>query len=258
MKRVLHALVFLSILFILAPTIVVVAVSFGDREIPEFPPAHWSLRWYAHAISEAIFTGAAVNSLWLAVVATIIATPIALGAGLAIVRHPFPGRDLVQTALLAPIFVPAVVTSLALLVGSAQLGVRNVTLRLVAAHVLITFPYMVRTIVASLAAVDRILEDAATTLGASAANRFRHVVLPSIRPGVIAGMIFALIVSFDNVSVSLFLTTARTNTLPLAILNYVEFNFDPSIAAISTMLVAVSAVAAILLERAVGLRSVLG
>ena len=258
MKHMFHLLVALCILFILAPILVVVMVSFGEREIPEFPPAHWSLRWYYHAISEAIFTAAAVNSLWLAIVATLIATPIALCAGLAIVRHSFRGRDLVQTVLLAPIFVPAVVTSLALLVSTTQLGLRSVTIRLIGAHVLITFPYMVRTIVASLTAVDRILEDAATTLGASALRRFRHVILPSIRPGVIAGMILALIVSFDNVSVSLFLTTARTNTLPLAILNYVEFNFDPSIAAISTMLVVVSAIAAILLERAVGLRSVLG
>jgi putative spermidine/putrescine transport system permease protein len=256
MKRLFHALVAACIAFVLAPIVVVVVASFSAREIPEFPPTHWSLRWYDHALSQSIFTVSALNSLWLAVAATLIATPIALGASLALARRQFRGRHLLQTVLLAPIFVPAVVISLALLLSSAKLGLRSVTLRLVGAHVLITFPYMVRTIIASLSRVSPMLEEAAATLGASPAWRFWHVTLPSIRPGVIAGMLFAFIVSFDNVSVSLFLTTARTNTLPLAIMNYVEYNFDPSIAALSTMLVALSAFAAVVLERTVGLRAV--
>jgi putative spermidine/putrescine transport system permease protein len=124
--------------------------------------------------------------------------------------------------------------------------------------VLVTFPYLVRTIMASLARFDQSLEEAARTLGAHPLRGFMLVTLPLIRPGVIAGMLFALIVSFDNVSVSLFLTSARSNTLPLAILNYVEYNFDPSVAAISTMLVVVSLTAAVLMERAVCLRRVVG
>ena len=98
----------------------------------------------------------------------------------------------------------------------------------------------------------------ARTLGASALRCFVLVTLPLVRPGVVAGMLFAFIVSFDNVSLSLFLTNARTNTLPIAILNYVEYNFDPSVAAISTMLVAFSLGAALLVERLVGLRRVVG
>jgi putative spermidine/putrescine transport system permease protein len=138
------------------------------------------------------------------------------------------------------------------------MGVRDVGARLVGAHVLITFPYMVRTILASLARLDPAVEEAARTLGASALRCFVLVTLPLVRPGVVAGMLFAFIVSFDNVSLSLFLTNARTNTLPIAILNYVEYNFDPSVAAISTMLVAFSLGAALLVERLVGLRRVVG
>ena len=113
-------------------------------------------------------------------------------------------------------------------------------------------------IMASLARLDPVAEEAAMTLGASRLRAFLHVTLPLLLPGLVAGAVFAFIVSFDNVSVSLFLTTARTSTLPIAILGYVEFNFDPSIAAISTLLIVASLAAAILVERAVGLRRALG
>jgi putative spermidine/putrescine transport system permease protein len=236
----------------------VVAVSLTDSPIPEFPPRGLTLRWYAHALSEDVFTTSALNSLWLATIATALATPLALAAAYGLVRGRFRGRDAIQTLLLAPLVVPSLVIGLAILLAFSGMGVRDVGARLVGAHVLITFPYMVRTILASLARLDPAVEEAARTLGASALRCFVLVTLPLVRPGVVAGMLFAFIVSFDNVSLSLFLTNARTNTLPIAILNYVEYNFDPSVAAISTMLVAFSLGAALLVERLVGLRRVVG
>jgi putative spermidine/putrescine transport system permease protein len=244
--------------FILAPIVVVVAVSLTDSPIPEFPPRGLTLRWYAHALSEDVFTTSALNSLWLATIATALATPLALAAAYGLVRGRFRGRDAIQTLLLAPLVVPSLVIGLAILLAFSGMGVRDVGARLVGAHVLITFPYMVRTILASLARLDPAVEEVARTLGASALRCFVLVTLPLVRPGVVAGMLFAFIVSFDNVSLSLFLTNARTNTLPIAILNYVEYNFDPSVAAISTMLVAFSLGAALLVERLVGLRRVVG
>lgn len=258
MKSFFNLAIALLIAFILAPIFIVILVSFGAREIPEFPPTSWSLRWYGFALSQPIFVTSALNSAWVALTATLISTPIALGAAMAIVRGNFPGKNILQAALLSPLFVPAIVTSLALLLASSSVGMRGVSTRLVAAHVLITLPYLVRTILASLMRFDLTVEEAARTLGASPVRTFLHITLPLIRPGLTAGMLFALIISFDNVSVSLFLTTARTNTLPLAILSYVEYNFDPSIAAISTMLIAATAMAAVLMERTVGLRSVVG
>jgi len=244
--------------FILAPTIVVVGSSFSGGNLPQFPPSDLSLRWYAHALSQPIFTEAAFNSLWLALVATALATPIALAAAIAIVRGDFAGKTAIQAVLLAPLFVPAIVVSLSILLVSARLNIRDVGFRLVAAHVLITMPYLVRTLIASLTRFDVTLEEAARTLGASPLRTFRIITLPLIRPGLVAGALFALVVSFDNVSISLFLTSARTNTLPLSILNYVEYNYDPSIAALSTMLVCISLLAAVVLERLVGLRRVIG
>ena len=216
------------------------------------------MKWYANALNQRIFVDAAINSAWLALAATMIATPIALLASIAIVRHQFPGKNAIQSLLLAPLVVPAIVSGLAILVAFSAVGIRDVPSRLIGAHVLIVLPYLVRTIMASLTQIDGTLEECARTLGASVPGAFWHVTLPLIRPGIIAGVLFAFILSFDNVSVSLFLTNTRTNTLPLAILNYVEYNFDPSITAIASMMVFVSLGSAIALERLVGLKRVLG
>ena len=258
MRRALFIHAGAVVAFILAPVIVVVIASFGASEVTEFPPRALTLKWYGHALSQQIFVDAAWNSAWLALAATALATPIALAAALAIVRYRFPGKDLVQSFLLAPLVVPAIVTSLAILLSFSAIGVRDVPSRLIGAHVLVVMPYLVRTIIASLAQLDPMLEECARTLGATGLKAFWHVTLPLIRSGLIAGVLFAFILSFDNVSVSLFLTNVRTNTLPLAMLNYVEYNFDPSIAAIASMLVFFSLGSAVLLERLVGLKRLLG
>jgi putative spermidine/putrescine transport system permease protein len=250
--------VFLTACFIAAPTFVVLITSFGRNATLEFPPTAWSLVWYGRALARSEFQSAAFNSLWIAAVTTLIATPIALAAALAIVRGKFPGRNAIQVFLLSPLVVPSIVIGLAILIFAAALGVRVVEERLVAAHVLITFPYLVRTITASLSRVDPLAEEAARTLGANSFLAFWHVTLPAVFPGLVAGMIFAFIVSFDNVSISLFLASARTTTLPLSILSYVETNIDPSVAAVSTLLVLLSLISALLLERMVGLRKALG
>ncbi len=244
--------------FVLAPIVVVIIASFTQASVPEFPPSQWSLRWYAHALSQPVFRAAAWNSAVLAAIATLINIPIALMAAFALVRGRFPGREAIQTVLLAPLIVPAVVTGIAILLAFSAAGWRDAMSRLLLAHVVITLPYMVRTIMASLVRLDPAAEEAAMTLGASPLRCFLHVTLPLVMPGLIAGAVFAFIVSFDNVSVSLFLTSARTSTLPIAVLGYVEYNIDPSIAALSTLLIGASLIAALLLERAVGLRRALG
>lgn len=244
--------------FVLAPIVVVVVASFSAGAVPEFPPSSWSLRWYEHALAQPVFLSAARNSAVLAALSTAINVPIALAAALALSRGRFPGREAVQTILLAPLVVPAVVTGISILLAFSAAGWRDAMSRLLLAHVVITLPYMVRTVMATLARLDPLAEEAAMTLGADRLRVFLHVTLPLLLPGLAAGAVFAFIVSFDNVSVSLFLASARASTLPVAVLGYVEFNFDPSVAALSTLLVLASLVAAAGLERAVGLRRALG
>jgi putative spermidine/putrescine transport system permease protein len=154
--------------------------------------------------------------------------------------------------------VPGIVIGISLLVALAAIDVREAPVRLVLAHVLVVMPYSMRTVLASLSQVDDALEEAALTLGATPLTAFFLVTLPLIRPGVIAGAVFSFIVSFDDVAVSLFLIDARTGTLPIAIMSYLEQNFDPSIAAISSLLIFVTLPLALGLERFFGLKRLLG
>lgn len=257
MKLLYPAALVLIIGFILAPTLIVIAMSFGDNAILQFPPRSLSLRWYATALARPEFRAAAWTSLWLALAATAIATPIALGAAISLVRGRFPGQAAIQTVLMAPLFVPGVVISLALLVISPAIGFRNGDIRLIGAHALVVMPFLLRTLIAGLSSADIMLEEAARTLGASRLKTFLLVTLPGLSGALIAGVLFALVISFDNVSVSLFLASAKSNTLPLTIMSYVEFNADPSIAAVSTLLIAMAMLAALVVERTVGLRNAL-
>ncbi len=258
MQRLLTRLaVALTLSFILAPILIVIATAFGEASYVQFPPTGLTLKWFAAAARRPEFQSAGWTSLWLAASSTAIATPFALAAAIGLVRGRFRGRDAIQTFLTSPMIVPGIVISLALLVTSAALGVRS-DLRLLGAHVLLTLPYLTRSLIASLLRSDTLIEDAAYTLGASRLQTFLIVTLPGLYEGLLAGMLFALIISFDNVSISLFLASAKSNTLPLAVLSYVEFNYDPSIAALSTVLIVVSIASALVLERAVGLRAALG
>ena len=243
--------------FLLAPLVCVVLVSFNAEPVQTFPPQGWSLRWYAHVLDVDSFRSGALSSLVLAAGAALLATPLGLAAALGLHRSDWRGKAALESVLLAPLIVPGIVIGISLLIALAAIDVREAPLRLLVAHTVAILPYSVRTVLASLARLDPALEEAAETLGASGVAAFRHVTFPLIRPGVLAGLLFGLILSFDDVSVSLFLVDARTTTLPIAIMSYLEYSFDPSVAAISTMLVVATLVAALVLERLLGLQRLL-
>ena len=246
------------IAFLLAPLVFVVIVSFTAGTVPSFPPDGWSLRWYRQALGHELFQRGIFTSVWLALVSTLIATPIGTLAAIGIARTNFAGREALQTFLLAPLIVPTIVIGIGILVAAVDLGIKNSAVRLIVGHVLIVLPYSIRTVLASLNRGDVVLEEAARTLGASALRVFYHVTLPLCRSGIIAGMILAFIISFDDVAVSLFLVDSKNNTLPIAILAYLEYNFDPSISAISALLIFVTLVGNIAIEKVFGIRRALG
>ncbi len=163
-----------------------------------------------------------------------------------------PGGEAITALLMAPLVFPAVVIAVALLQFYTLIGVRGTFGALAAAHLLITLPYVVRSILASLSGVDPALEEAARTLGASGWAAFRKITLPLIRPGLVAGGIFSFIVSFDNVPVSIFLVSVRQTTLPVKIFSAVEHGIDPGIAAVSTLLIVMTGLGLVLAERWAG------
>jgi putative spermidine/putrescine transport system permease protein len=245
-------------LFLLLPLVFIVAVSVNGGPVPSFPPTDLSLRWYSQALTENSFVHGAVTSGWLALLATLISTPIGIAAAFGIRFGSFRGKEFFETLFLAPLAIPGIVVGIALLVAFVAADLREAPLRLIAAHVLLVLPYSIRTVLASLSRIDPSLEEAAMTLGASRWSAIRLITFPLIKPGIAAGMAFAFILSFDDIAISLFLVDANTSTLPVAILSYLQYNFDPSIAAISSLSVLFTLAIAVLLERMFGLQRLLG
>lgn len=254
-----HGVTTVLLLFLIAPLAAVIVVSVNAGATPRFPPEGFSLRWYAAALSNPAFTGAATTSLILAAVATAIGTPLGVAAAFGIARGRLPAslRGVLEAVFLSPLIVPGIVISVALLVSLSTVGLRDAEIRLLIGHVLLVLPYVIRTTLGALQGFDPALEEAAQTLGASRRHILTRVTLPVLRPAILAGAAFGFIISFDDAAVSLFLTDSRTSTLPLTMMSYMQYNFDPSIAAISSMLIGITLAGALLIERVVGLRKFL-
>jgi len=242
----------LALVFLQVPVIIVVLASVTTKSYLTVPPVGFTLDWYWRVLGDESYIDAILFSLTLALTATAVSLALGTAAAYALVRRKVPGAEAMAAALMAPLVFPAVVVAVALLQYYTLTGVRGTFGALAVAHVLITLPYVVRSVMASLAGSDPALEEAARTLGADAWTAFRKATLPLIKPGLVAGGIFSFIVSFDNVPVSIFLVSVRQTTLPVKIFTAVEHGIDPGIAAVSTMLIIVTGLCLILAERWVG------
>jgi len=257
-RRAFAATILLLQAWLLLPLAAIVYASVTVDAVPTFPPTGMTFRWYVAAFHEQAFVDGLRNSLIVALASTTLAAPVGIAAAMALARWRSPWRAVVDTVLLSPIFVPGLVIGIALLISMSMTGMHLGIWRLILGHVLIVFPYVARTTYASLAGQDPAMEEAARTMGASEFRIFRSIVLPLARPGILAGTIFAFIISFDDVPVALFLADAQSTTLPLAVLAYLEYNFDPSVAAVSAAQVIVTFAAAVALERFFGLQRLMG
>lgn len=240
--------------FLLAPLVVPVIISFSDTPFVTWPPRGFTLRWYAKILNEAEFTGSFRFSLLLGMLATLGALLLGTPAAIGLVRHRFPGRGLVQGLLLSPLIFPMLVTGIALLRFATSVGAHDSLVNLTLGHVLVTAPYVVRTVSASLLLVDPSLEEAARTLGASRSRSFWLVTRPQIMPGLVAGAIFAFVTSFDNYPVSMWLADAVNIPLPLMIFTLTSRFFDPGIAAIASLMILLSVALILVMEKVTGLR----
>jgi putative spermidine/putrescine transport system permease protein len=240
---VLAAYVAAFLAFILAPLVVVVGVSFEPRELLRFPPEGLSLRWYHAALASDQFVEAAWNSLVVALLATLGAALLGVPAAYGLARHEFRGKPVVTGLLNSPLLVPELVMGLALLQIIALLWLDPSVVTLTLGHILICLPYVVRMMHAAILGIDPAVEEAAANLGAGRIDVYRTVVLPMVRPALYASLLFAFLTSFDNAVLSLFLVSPRMQTLPISVYNYVQYSLDPAVAAISTLLMAVSVLA---------------
>lgn len=244
--------------FMLAPLVIVVIVSFTSASYLLFPPPGYSLRWYAAVMELSWFWRSLGVSLTVAVVSTAIAVVLGTLAARALTRRKFPGHSVLEYVVLSPLLLPGVVLGFALFNVLVLLRLENLGLpNLIVAHTLITLPFVVRSVWSAMAGTDVSLEEAAYSLGATPLQAFRYVVLPTAMPGILAGTILAFTYSFNDVTISIFLTSGSVTTLPVELMADLEYSANAAPAAISSLMIALMLFMFLLVIRIGGLRAFL-
>ncbi len=243
--------------FMLAPLVMVVWMSFTPGMLMVPPLGEFSLRWYAAAFAYPGFVNAFWLSARLALVSGLAATLLSFVAAYGLVRgRRFPGVDAVAGLFLSPLIVPAVVFGIAMLQFVNAAGLYNSFLGLALAHVVIVTPFAVRTLMSALAAVPIEVEWAAMNLGASRAAVLFLIVLPVTARAMLAAFLLTFLISFSEVTVTVFMTGPSYQTLPVRIYNYLTDQVDPTVAAVSAMLIGLSLVLIFILDRIGGLANI--
>jgi putative spermidine/putrescine transport system permease protein len=243
----LYNAVFLA--FIAAPLVVVIAVSFTAKGFLSLPVDGVSLRWYQAILHAPEWLTSLRISLLLGSLSASLAVIVAIPAALAIERYAFPGRAALTALLLSPLMIPAVVLGVSFLRFLTLAGISGTFAGMVFCHVVVVMPYVVRLLLAALAGLDRRIELAAVSLGAGRLAVLRRVTLPLILPGIAGGWILGFITSFDELTVTLFVASPATTTLPVRLFNYIDQMTDPLVAAVSASLIFGTALLMILLDR---------
>lgn len=237
-----------------APLLIVIGASFSPRAVLTFPPNGFSWRWYGEFLGSTVWLTAFARSAAIAVLAAVLTTLAALGAALALDRAPARLRGLVETAILAPLLFPHAAIGIAFLGWLSVLRLNGGFIGILLAHLILCAPFAYRPIAVSLRQIDRSLTEAATILGAEPGQALRRVVLPLLRPGMAASLLFSFIISFDEVTVTMFLVGPEFSTLPVSIYTHIHDSADPVVAAISSVLIMLTAMLVLLIDRLVGLR----
>jgi putative spermidine/putrescine transport system permease protein len=244
----LHVYLVLVLLYMAAPIVFVFVYAFSSVSYAVFPPPGFSTRWFVKLFQQADLLRAALNSLVIALVATLASLLAGTLAALALVRYRFPGREALRAAFLAPLIVPRIAFGVGMLIYAVVLRRFGGLDSLIAAHLMLTLPFAISILSASLVGAERVLEEAAMDLGATPVQAFVRVTIPQIRTGLLVSGFFAFIISWDQVETSLFLVKTENMTLPVAMFYYLQRQQDPVIAALSAFLIVIAlAVAAGLL-----------
>ena len=248
---------------ILTPIFFVCWLAFFSNELVTFPPQGYTLKWFARIFDQNNFVSGFLTSLQVGLAAMVGGLVLGVPASLVLARRAFPGREVVNTLLVLPLVVPGVVAGTAIYVFqievelATELPLLGSRAGLILAHVMITIPWTVRLLTASLAGFDRSIEEAAQSLGATPLQALVKVTLPVIKPGVVAAALFGFIISFGNLEMTLFLVAPGQTTLPIAILQYLQWRIDPTIAAVSFLQILLIGTGMLITDRYVKLTRVL-
>ena len=243
--------------WLVAPTLVIIPISFSARESLVFPPTGFSLQWYENIFADRNWSRSLMNSLKLALIVSVVATVLGTLAAFGLERMKGRTSGIIRMALMTPMIVPGVVLAIGIYAVYLQTGLVGTWLGFILAHTLLALPFVMIAVSASLSVFDPRLEVAAASLGASPLRVFFTVTAPLILPGMLSGMLFAFVTSFDEVIVALFINSPRLKTLPVQIFSSMTRDTDPTVAAIGTLIFLVTTLvigAALLLGTAKGNR----
>lgn len=244
--------------FLLAPLAVTVLVSFAPSPVFELPTGRFVLTWYRRIGQLDGLADAVLLTAEVAFAATAASLLLGAAAAIAVVRGRFPGREAIATFLVSPLMLPGLVVGIATLQYFRMLGLREALPSLLLAHVVIVLPFIVRTLTAGLARFDFALIDAARTLGLSYPRAVLGVMVPVLAPSFVTGALFGFLASVDNYPVSIFLTDVYHRTLPIQLLQYLGESPDPTVAAISSLIIALTVLVLVAGDRLVGLDRMAG
>jgi putative spermidine/putrescine transport system permease protein len=240
-------LLVLVALYILAPLIFVVINAFNSAAYNVFPPQGFSLKWFGVVLRYPTFRPAFINSVIVGVGAMLIAVTTGTMAARAFVNYWFKGNNVIRSLLFSPALVPNIAIGAGLFLYYIRIGLYGGKLGLILAHSLLGLPFVISIMSAVMLGIDPALEEAAQDLGAKPLETFIKITLPQMRAGLVVSALFAFIISFDNLETSLFLVRPANNTLPIEMFLYLQEYQNPSLAALSTLLIAITIVAVLIL-----------
>jgi len=245
----------LVLLLLLAPLVVLIGASFSNVDYVSFPPRGFSLQWYARFFADPVFVNSLILSGEIALLSSAMATVLGYPAAYVLIRKRFAGRRTAWTLLLSPLLVPQIILGVGLLQVFTAIGLATTFAGLLLAHTVSVVPYVVRTVGASLLGIDASVEEAAADLGASRLEVLTLVVAPMIKGGLLAGALFAFIMSWVNVEISIFLSVTGGYTLPVVLFNLLEYSITTVVVAAASIGIYVALALVLLVDWVVGIDS---
>ena len=253
------ALIFhtLFVIFSLAPLVVVCLVAFTPEAYLSLPTTNWSVRWFRAIADYPEFVRAFWQSVWLGAVSSAIAVAFAVPTALAMARYRFRGREAMMALFQSPLMIPHVVLGIAFLRFFSEIGLSGTFVGLVISHIVVIFPFAMRLTLASATGMNPAFEQAAISLGANDWVVLKRITLPLVMPGLVSGWALAFINSFDEVTMTVFIATPGTETLPVRMFLYIQDNIDPLVTSVSACVIVITVLALVVLDRIHGLEALL-
>jgi putative spermidine/putrescine transport system permease protein len=241
--------------FLMIPLVIITVTAFGGGTAITFPIESFSLRWFANVFTLKSFRRSFITSLEVAFLATMIALLVGVPAAYALARSRMKGARLLKSIFLSPTIVPGIVIGFILyqfLILTLRLPV---FVSLLAGHFMVTLPYVIRVVGSAMEQFDFSIEEAAWSLGCSKPKAIFTVVLPNVTSGISSAFMLAFINSFNNIPVSMFLTGPGVSTFPATLMNYIEYNYDPTVSAVSVLLMAATVLIMVIVDKTLGIAS---